>query len=122
MQLPEFNISHDTIRSRLKPGRSLQPAHNGTPSPMAALEQTFVDAVIQMGRIRQRPLTPTEALCLINSLIDNKPLQEKLIIWKQSHNQDQPDEEKGTLGPGYWAGFKKRHGHLLVTPPPNPVL
>jgi hypothetical protein len=39
-----------TIRSRLKPGRTLQPAYHGTPYPMAALEQT-VDAAIQMGLV-----------------------------------------------------------------------
>jgi hypothetical protein len=41
--------------------------------------------------------------------------EEKLLIWKAIHNKDQLDERKGTLGPGYWAGFMKRHGHLLVT-------
>jgi hypothetical protein len=111
---PEHNIPSQTIYSRLKPGRSLQPPHRGTPSPMATLEQLVVEIAIQMGRIRQ-PLTPTEALCLINGLIDKKPLQERLIIWKEAQNMDQPDEKKGKLGPGYWAGFMRRNSHLLVT-------
>jgi hypothetical protein len=114
----EYNIPLATIRSRAQPGRSLKPAHPGTPSPMAALEQTVVDILRQRGRAGQ-PLTPTEALRVINSLIDNTPLQAKLIIWKEKHNQDQPDDKKGCLGLGYWAGFMKRHGHLPVTKPHN---
>jgi hypothetical protein len=54
----EYNIPLATIRARLRPGRSLKPAHCGTPSPMAALEQTVVDIAIQRGRAGQ-PLTPT---------------------------------------------------------------
>jgi hypothetical protein len=111
---PEHNIPTQTIYSRMRSDRSEQSSHRGTPSPMATLEKTVVEIAIQMGRIRQ-PLTPTEALCLVNSLIHNKPLQERLIIWKESRNLDQSDENKGRLGLGYWAGFMKRNGDLLVT-------
>ena len=63
-----------------------------------------------MARIRQC-LSPSQGLALVNSLIDEQPIQQDLIQWKTkfSTNCD------GSVGAKYWQGFMLRNKHLLVS-------
>jgi hypothetical protein len=67
-----------------------------------------------MGKIRQ-PLTVSETVDLANSLIKGSEHQEKLIRWKQIRNPEQPLSTMGSVGYGWFQGFKRRHGDKLVT-------
>ena len=109
------NISCDTIRSRAKRG-SLAPPTRGPPSPLAAAEDALVVLAAAMARVRQ-PITPTEGLALMNSLIKETGLQQKLIDFKcnRCDNKNETDEKLGQVGMGYWRGFMQRHGSKLVT-------
>ena len=63
-----------------------------------------------MARMRES-LGPSECVALINSLIEGKEAQRDLVEFKEqnSHGGD------GTVGLGYWKGFKKRNGHLICS-------
>jgi hypothetical protein len=67
-----------------------------------------------MGDVRQ-PLTPTEGLLLMNSLIRTEALQEKLIEFKRRCRLGTDLEDLGVVGRPYWTGFMQRHGDCLVT-------
>ena len=110
--LPEDSISKSCIKSRLKKGRTshIIEAARGVASPLRKYELEFVDVIIQMARMRES-LGPSECVALINSLIDGKEAQRDLVEFKEqnSHGGD------GTMGLGYWKGFKKRNGHLICS-------
>ena len=80
----------------------------GLYSPLCSIKPQLVKILIQMAKIWQC-LTPTEAIQLINSLIDGTQVQKDLVEFKKkySHGKD------GTVGYGYWRHFKKRNKHLI---------
>ena len=77
----ETKIPKGTIRTRVLKN-SLNCTHVGQCSPSQKIEPVLVRIIVQMARIRQ-PLTPSEGLQLVNSLIDGMPIQQELIKWKQ---------------------------------------
>jgi hypothetical protein len=108
-----YYISENTIKTRLKK-RRLDPPHPGVSSPLEAAEEALVQICIMMGNVRQ-PLTPTEGLLVMNGLIKNQELQQKLIEFKLQRGLGGDLEHLGKVGRSYWTGFMKRHGDRLVT-------
>jgi hypothetical protein len=53
--------------------KNLAPSHPGVTSPLAAADETLVELCIVTGNVQQ-PLTPTEGLQLMNSLIHNRAI------------------------------------------------
>ena len=106
----DYVINKSTIRQRLKKKQNLMVYvdHPGHASPLSQIEPEIVAVLIQMAQIRQC-LTPSQAIHLINSMIKGTPIQKELIQFKEkySHGGD------GCVGRGFWAGFKKRNGHLI---------
>ena len=82
----------------------------GHQSPLAPIESIVVGILCQMSPLREY-LPPSRALSLINSLIEDQPIQKDLIEWKRKYSND----TKGTVGTSYWNSFLKRHRHLLVS-------
>ena len=110
------NIHPDTIRSRAKQ-KNLVISQLGVSSPMLKVENQIVVLLIQMARMHQ-PLNATEALQLANDLTEGNEIQEEVIAWKKkhSHYKEVTDRNDVTrmLGCGYWDGFMRRNGHLIV--------
>ena len=88
--------------------------HPGRQSLMAPVEPKLVELVLAMAKIR-RCLTVSETLGLANDLIKDTPLEKKILEWKM--NSLHLDIKKGdpVLGKKYWALFKKRWEHKLVS-------
>jgi hypothetical protein len=109
-----FYISKNTIRSRVK-RKNAEPSI--TMSPIHAAEESLIQLCLMMGKVRQ-PLTPTEGIQLMNSLIKDRELQSELIEYKRRRchlGQGNYPERLGEVGRGYWYGFIRRHSHRLVT-------
>jgi hypothetical protein len=64
--------------------KNLSPSHPGVTSALPAAEETLVELCIAMGNMWQ-PLTPTEGLQIMNSLIHNREIQEELMEFKHRH-------------------------------------
>ena len=110
----DFYISRETILSRSK---RKNPATAVTASPIEGAEESLVQICITMGNVRQ-PLTPTEGIQLMNSLIKDRDLQKDLIEYKKRRRnlgQGLYPERLGEVGRGYWTGFMRRQSHRLVT-------
>ena len=66
-----------------------------------------------MSKIK-RSLTVTEALHLVNELIDGTEIQNMLIQWKIKHRIFYNDiKDLGTVGKKWWLNFLKRNKHML---------
>jgi hypothetical protein len=108
-------ISHKTIRARLYRKQPVTIRGGGVQSPLADIEQVFVDLCRGMGKIRQ-PLTVMESMVLMNSLIDGTVYQKRLIEYKlRRGSQEMNNDDLGKVGRGWWDGFIKRHKGVLVT-------
>ena len=56
---------------------------------------------------------------LANDLTEGNEIQEEVIAWKKKHlhykeETDENDVRTRTLGCGYWDGFMRRNGNLIV--------
>jgi hypothetical protein len=51
---------------------------------MVALEAHFLDLILEFASMRQ-PVTPTNALAMINSMIATSNLSDEIIAWKRKH-------------------------------------
>ncbi len=76
----------------------------GPKSPLEEVELALVKICIQMGKICQ-PLSCTEAITLMNSMIDNTHTQQKLIDFHQSRRLGTEVFEKGKVTSGWWRFF-----------------
>jgi hypothetical protein len=54
---------------------------------MIALEAHFLDMTLELAAMRQ-PVTPTDALALINSMISTSNLSDVIIAWKKKTCQE----------------------------------
>jgi len=104
-----YMINKETVRTRVKRG-NLTANHKGTPSPMEKVEMHALDIICQMAKLRQ-PLTPQEALKLMNLLIGGTVTATEVNEWKAKHiPQHENENEEGEtkrLGLGYWHGFMR---------------
>ena len=116
----ECSLSIKTVQSRFRRGNLLV-HHRGTNSPMPPLEPDLLEIVLQKGQMNQS-LTVGEGLQLANSMIKSgSEVEKKVIAYLQSRKQHAGPDGSTTripgslLGSGYWAGFRRRHRHLLVS-------
>ena len=82
-------------------------------SPLIFIEDKIVELVLCMSNIK-RSLSVSEGLSLVNELIVDTKLQDRLIDWKLKNNIFYScKEELGKVGVGYWHRFLKRNRHRL---------
>ena len=88
-----IHIPLKTIQQRVFRKHEVIHHSPGLVSPLLKIEDTVVKLVIRMAEIRQS-LTPSRGLALINSLIDDTPIQKELQIWKNKYSSN----TKGSVG------------------------
>jgi hypothetical protein len=109
--LEEGSLNKETLLTRVKRGK-LSAAGRGLNSPMLALEAHFLDMILELAAMRQ-PVTPTDALALINSMISTSNLSNAIVAWKKKHLPGTFDDDRSAvLGKKYWQNFKKRHPEI----------
>ena len=107
---PSFKFPYRTAISRIR--RCSLKAQGGF-CPLIHIEKKLIDLILCMSKIK-RSFTVSEALQLINQLIEGTIVQEALIQWKLDHKIYHNDEkELGTVGRKWWTNFLKRNGHLI---------
>ena len=111
-KLEDVDVPEATIRMRVQRNHSIvhHDHHGGLQSPLLELDETVVNVALMMARIRQC-LSPSRGLALVNSLINNQPIQQRLIEWKRKYSSNCD----GTVGYKYWRGLMKRNKHRLVS-------
>jgi hypothetical protein len=106
----DYYISTNTIQTHVK---KKNPEPNRQTSPIQAAKESLIQICLTMGKVRQ-PLTPTEGILLMNSLIKDRQLQSDLVNYKKQHQDlghGKYPERLGEVGRGFWYGFMKRHSH-----------
>lgn len=85
-----FNLPYETVLSRIC-RKKLD--GNGRYSPLLPIEDKIVELIVCMSKLK-RSLKASEALTMINKLIDGTRIQEYLVQWKQKMNiyANSPDE------------------------------
>ena len=94
-----INISISSRNIMNRTHRGLQTAHHGAKSPLKEVEVALVEICIQMGKIHQ-PLSCTEAITLMNDMIENTNTKQKLIEFRQSRKLGTYGFEKGKVTKG----------------------
>ena len=111
-KLDDIDIPVKTIRTRIHSNKPVvnNNQRGGRTSPLLKIEDTVIAIKLQMARIR-KCLSRSDGLFLVNSLIDEQPIQQELINWKikYSNNCD------GRVGTKYWRGFMSRKKHKIVS-------
>jgi hypothetical protein len=70
--------------------------HHGAKSPLDEVEEALVQICIQMGKFCQ-PLSCTEAIALMNNMIENTKTKQKLIEFHDSRKLETYGFEKGQV-------------------------
>jgi hypothetical protein len=79
---------------------------------MITLEAHFLDMILELAATHQ-PVTLTDALALINSMISTSNLSNAIIAWKKKHLPGTFDNERSAiLGKKYWQNLKKRNPEI----------
>ena len=107
-----ISISSRTIKNRIQ--RDSLTTHHGAKSSLEEVEVALIEICIQMGRIGQ-PLSCSEAITLMNDMIENTNTKQKLIEFQQSRKLGTYGFEKGRVTTGCWRGFLRPHKDKLVT-------
>jgi hypothetical protein len=107
-------ISTKSIMNRTHRGTLTSHLEPGPKSPLEEVELALVEICILMGKIRQ-PLSCTEAIMLMNGMIDNTHTQQKLIDFHQSRKLGTEVFEKGKVPSGWRRDFLRRRKDRLVT-------
>ena len=76
------SISKYTLLMRLQETRKTITGGKGHVSPMIGIEAHFVDLILQLASMRQ-PLTATDALNVINSMVETSKLGKEVMEWKK---------------------------------------
>ena len=106
-----YIINESCIRSRVKKQRTyVIKCHPGKPPSLLKYVTDFLSVLVQMACMR-KPISPTEAMDIINSVIAGIQAQKDLIVWKKSYSYG----DSGELGVGYWNKFKERNSHLICS-------
>ena len=109
-----FVFSYHTALSRIR-RKNLQA--EGTYSPLAEIEPQLIELIKCMSKIK-RSLTLTKGLHLCNQLIEDTPIQEKLIEYKLSRNiYASSTQELGRVGKHYWKKFLRRNRDAIRAKP-----
>jgi hypothetical protein len=109
--LKEGSLNKQTLLTRAKRG-NLSASGRGLNSPMLALEAHFLDMILELAAMRQ-PVTVTDAISLINSMISTSNLWNEIVEWKKKHLPGEfNSDESACLGEKYWQNFKKRQPEI----------
>ena len=87
-----------TQKSGILPGQHKSPLHE--------IEDTIVEFALQRSLVK-RPFNQEELIDFTNSLINDTPLQTRLVAW-QTRTKAR-GEIRGTVGKKWYRNFKKRH-------------
>ena len=105
-----FSFPYRTALSRIHRNNFMG---NGRDSPLYPVEREIVNLILSMSKLKMA-LTVSECICLINELIADTPIQQRLKEWKLSKHTPYKDiEDLGKVGQSYWGNFLKRHKHEL---------
>jgi hypothetical protein len=111
-----WTISENSVRSRQKRQGNPNVTSNGKrgpTSPLAAVEPLIADMCIQRARMGQ-PLSQSEGILLVNSIIDGTIHQAKLRQYQIEVLKMSFDAGNiGFAGSAYWRNFKERNKDLL---------
>ncbi len=82
----------------------INPIQRGALSLFEEVEVALIQICIQMGKSFW-PLSGTEAIALMNDMIENTSTKQKLIEFHQSRRLGTDGFEKGQVKIGLWSGF-----------------
>ena len=102
------NCSISSKSTRNHTQRGALNAHCGARSPLEEEEVALVQICIQMGGIQQ-PLSYSEAITLMNDMIENTNTKFKLIEFHQSRRLGTDAFEEGKVTTGWWRGFLRQN-------------
>ena len=103
-----FTIKQKTIISRLNRNSLSVNKQNNKTTPLFQIESLLLQISLWKQDAGQ-PITPSEGIALANSLIDGKPIQEKLKTFQSSIRA----APTGSVSAKFWQQFIKRNKHLL---------
>ncbi len=88
----------------------------GLCSPLEEIEDVFVEFLVEMS-VFKRPLTVTEGLDLVNSLIQGTKYEQAVIEFQEKFCRGTMKEgsTKGKVGKAYWRKFMERHEQEICT-------
>ena len=102
----DFRYPYSSMRSRI---RRNQLKGNGKESPLKPIEKKILVLIKCMNNIKHS-LSLTDGIDLVNDLIHNTPIQQRLIDWKISKNIYHKDmSQLGKIGYAYFKFFLKRY-------------
>jgi hypothetical protein len=105
------NICCGTVWQRVK--RNSNGGQIGQTSPMLEVETYLVELILKLAEMRQ-PITTSQGLQLVNSLINGTSIKKHVIEWKKRNCQAfKSGKGKHKLSEGYWRSFISRNKHLI---------
>ena len=114
----DFKVNIRTVQTRITRNSLVVNSSQNKMSPVHEIEPVILQVCLWKQEAGQ-PITPTEGLALANSLIDQKPIQDKLKVFQASIKKT----PTGLLSTKYWQQFMRRHikklqaakGHLVAS-------
>ena len=111
-----FKFSYESCRSRIR-REKLFPNGIGCKSPLIDVEPKFIEIILSMSDIGC-PVSVGETICLLQSLINNTPAQERLKdfqrkIFHARGHYDVAEDYLGTITKNYYYGFMRRYQHII---------
>ena len=79
-------------------------------SPLSELEPLLIDYCVKLSDIGQ-PLTKSNVMALVESMIDDQELEKKVITWKKKHSSYK--EGQPLVGNGWYQHFVCRNNDKL---------
>lgn len=109
--VPSDCVTPDAIRRRVSRKSEFIEVHHsrGLSSPLLPIEPTILELILWMAKIRES-LSTSQAIQLVNDVIQDTNHQHKLIQWKEKYCRT----AEPTVGEGYWRGFMRRNEEKLV--------
>ena len=110
-----FDVPKQTISNRFRKKR-LEVWQPGFISPLIHVEVLLIAQLIVAWSLKC-PLSVRASIALMNSMIENTPVAERVIAWKMKDGIYNPDED--LVGRAWWRGFKRRNPELEQKAPRN---
>jgi len=104
----DFNVPLSTIQSRIK-ADNLEVWHTGEVSPVLG-QEVVLQAYIYSANLVKCPLTQSDTIALMNTIIKGTPKEKELIKWKKNRNMYNPDAP--LLGRAWFNAFRRRNPNL----------
>ena len=110
-------VSARAIRKRVHKNK-LEVVTKGNPSPTIKLDEALVEIILKLAQIRHS-ISPSEAIALANSLVDEQELGEEIKQYKlaMGYNVDDSgrNQDGSLLGKRWWQLFLRRNEHRLIS-------